>query len=94
MKAHLISVKRALCNFITVVSVLVLSGCSETSEDTWYDSSVNANEDKEAYIQFQADLGVDPKEARRNYEREIETLRTEGRDASTIQQHPDSGGNQ
>jgi len=69
-----------LCVFLT----LLISGCSDSSNDTWYQDSSNSKKDREEYIRTQVEQGVDPAEARSLYEINKITIQTEGKDPSAF----------
>ena len=62
------------------VLVWTTSSAERPSTD-WYDASVNDKDAKKDYIQTQVSVGVDPEQARKQYELNEIILNTEGRNS-------------
>ena len=57
------------------------SSCAERPATDWYDATVHDKEAKQDYIQTQVSIGVDPEQARKQYELNEIILNTEGRNS-------------
>ncbi|HMP73592.1 MAG TPA: hypothetical protein PKE55_10055 [Kiritimatiellia bacterium] len=61
------------------LALVVCVGCSDLSS-SWYNKASSEKQKKEEYIQSMEAFGIDPREARADYEREIMIRKTEGRE--------------
>ncbi len=62
-------------------ALVLASSCAERPDTDWYDASVQDKEAKKDYIQTQVSIGVDPEQARKQYELNEIILNTEGRNS-------------
>lgn len=62
-------------------ALVLASSCAERPATDWYDASVQDKEAKKDYIQTQVSIGVDPEQARKQYELNEIILNTEGRNS-------------
>lgn len=59
--------------------LMFASSCAERPATDWYDTASRDQAEKKDYIQSQVDAGVDPVQARKQYEMKEIILNTEGR---------------
>lgn len=79
------------CEFRTLVGLTALvcfgPGCSDSgNKDTWYQDAQDGVQNRDSYIQSQVNQGIDPAEARKQYDLNGFILKTEGRDPATTYQ--------
>jgi hypothetical protein len=71
-------IRSATCGFC-LLALILLPACSDQSGGDWHDIMTKENSNKEDYIRTQQELGVDPEQAKKQYELNNIILRTEGK---------------